>query len=149
MRINPSCISALVIAIFSALFILGIPYYIPVISAYENEASPRLFPYLTGVLLLCLSLLLALRELRIQNIIKFPRVEIVKVGISFAMVCIGVILIPLLGFVVSTTLILAFLSYLLGNRNIFSLIYMSAGWFGFAYIFFKLFQITFPQGVLI
>jgi hypothetical protein len=149
MRIGPSCLSALVIAILSAFFLLGIPNYIPVITAYENEASPRLFPYLTGVLLLCLSLLLALRESKIQTTFKFAKVEIIKGGVSFAMVCIGVFLIPVLGFVVSTTLILAFLSYLLGNRNIFSLIYMSAGWFGFAYIFFKLFQITFPQGVLI
>ena len=125
MRISPSCISALVIAIFSALFLLGIPNYIPVISAYENEASPRLFPYLIGTLLLCLSLLLALRELKVHTKIIISKIELNKVVISFVMVCVGVFFIPILGFIVSTTLILILLTYLLGNRNILSLICMS------------------------
>jgi putative tricarboxylic transport membrane protein len=149
MRIGPSSLSAVVIAIFAALFLLGTPNYIPVITAYENEASPRLFPYMIGTLLLCLSLLLALRELKNRTRINVTKVEFTKVATSFVMVCVGVFLIPVIGFIVSTTLIVVLLTYLLGNKSILSLICLSAGWFAFTYIFFKLFQITFPQGVLI
>ena len=169
MRWNHTIVTGLCCAGFALAFIVGIPHFIHVISVYDNEASPRFFPYLVASVMLLLSIYLVASEwfglhrtsspdpasqepspnLPAETLLSKhdDRRAVLHVFSAFGIVCFGVFAVYAVGFYAATTLILLGLMLSMGVRSKRALVMAGCIWPLFLYLVFaKGFALQFPLG---
>jgi hypothetical protein len=135
-----------------ALILLLIPSQIHSIPGMETETSPSFLPAVLAVLIILMG-----AGLIIQGFLNprrdappdLSRVVVFQVGLSVVLLIIYTLVFPMLGFVVTSGLVVGIYAYLFGSRSILKIAISMVAVPVVIWIFFELlFRIPLPHGIL-
>lgn len=148
---------AIFFIVFSIVFYLLIPYQIAspkiLIGRTLVGMTPTLFPRLTIIGLLCLSVLYLILSPKLDKNISFKeeieKRNLTKSAVIFVIIIAYTFLFESLGFVISSALTAAAVSLFLGNRNIFILLVVTILIpISIFFIFTSVLYVSLPRGLL-
>lgn len=149
---NTHYIDALVVLFLGIGIIVTIPFQVKTYSGMEDGlASPTLFPYIIGGALIILALFrLIVVTFKIDKQgFEITKRQFLKFIPRFGTVVLYLLLMPFLGFVISTILAMFFLIEMLGKTKWYNALLLSAATSIIIFFSFKeLLEITLPYGVL-
>ncbi len=152
MNCNKSTLTGLLFALLAIACIFIIPDQVRVMELYEDELSPRMFPYILSVIVLFFSLQIIWTH-RKDAAITFDTNSIspqtLYIFASMAISCVIAAGVYLFGMIAITTAVMLALCVLLGCRNLLALGCMTVGWIVFVYLVFEMaFNFALPKGTL-
>ncbi len=154
--INFNTIVAVCLIIFSIVAFLMIPYQIEKPKLFMGRSltnmTPSLFPRLSivGLFILSIWYLTHSFHLKEKNLFKeLGKQSFVRILVTYAVFALYAVLLEPLGFIVSSALMVSFLMFYYGNRNliIFFVVLIGAP-LSIYYIFTRLLQVSLPEGIL-
>lgn len=155
-NINFNTIAAIGLLVFSIAAFLLIPYQIEKPKLFMGRSlsslSPSLFPRLTIIGLFILSIWYIAASTRMKEKNLFRELDVrswVRILVTLAVFAAYALLFEPLGFVISSALVVGFLTVYYGNRNILIiLLVMTGAPLLIYYIFTHALQVSLPDGIL-
>lgn len=155
-RVNFNTIVSIFLILFSVAAFVLVPYQIEKPKLFMGRSltnlEPSLFPRVSIIALFVLSVwyLTHSFQLKEENCFKeLNRSSSVRVLVTYIVFALYAVLLELLGFIASSALMVCFLMYYYGNRNliIFLTVFISAP-LAIYYIFTRILKVSLPEGIL-
>jgi len=155
-RMNFNTVVAIVLMVFSIIVFILIPYEIEkprlLMGRSLSGLTPSLFPRLSivGLFILSVCYLVFSPKMEEENLFKELKAKsLVRVLVTVAVFVVYALLFEPLGFILSSALMVCFLTLYYGNRNIFIMLLVVAGApLAIYFIFTHILQVSLPEGLL-